>query len=83
MNREAAVLGIPVWSVFTGPTPHVDACLHAEGRLQWIRSESEMAEALGSSLPGRRARRGPFPDGLATILEDVRSRLTRLEEPAR
>jgi predicted glycosyltransferase len=83
MNREAAVLGIPVWSVFTGPTPHVDACLHAEGRLRWIRSEPEMAEALGSPLPGRQSRRGPFPEGLAAILADIRFRLIRHEEPAR
>ena len=48
MNREAAVLGVPVWSVFTGPSPAVDEQLAAEGRLRWIRSEPqlELAKAL-------------------------------------
>src|ERR1041384_531080 len=34
MNREAAVFGVPVWSVFTGPTPHIDERLAAEGGLR-------------------------------------------------
>jgi len=75
MNREAAVLGVPVWSVFTGPTPHVDACLNAEGRLRWIRTDKELAAALAGPLPGRLPGRGPYPDGFASILADIRSRL--------
>ena len=45
MNREAAVLGTPVWSVFNGPTPHIDEQLAREGRLRWIRQEADIATA--------------------------------------
>ena len=34
MNREAAVLGTPVWSMFEGPLGGVDELLVREGRLQ-------------------------------------------------
>src|SRR2546426_893303 len=62
MNREAAVLGIPVWSVFAGPTPAVDEQLAAEGRLRWVLSEEQLDRALESPLPGPMPRRGPFPE---------------------
>jgi uncharacterized protein len=78
MNREAAVLGVPVWSVFTGPTPQVDASLSAEGRLRWLRSDSEVATVVMEALPGHQLPRGPFPGGLAAILADVRSLLLPL-----
>ena len=34
MNREAAVLGTPVWSIFEGPLGGVDELLLREGRMQ-------------------------------------------------
>jgi len=72
MNREGAVLGIPVWSVFTGPRPAVDEQLAAEGRLRWIQSEEQLNLALESPLPRPMRRRGPFPEGLATIMHYVK-----------
>jgi predicted glycosyltransferase len=64
MNREAAVLGTPVWSVFSGATPHIDNCLASEGRLLWIRASDDLMaaeqtlwtrpEARGGGLEGRR-----------------------------
>ncbi len=75
MNREAAVLGVPVWSVFTGPTPHIDRCLADEGRLRWIRSDADLRHALAEPWPARRERRGPYPAGLLAILADVRDQL--------
>jgi hypothetical protein len=36
MNREAAVLGTPVWSIFEGPLGGVDEQLVAEGRLRLL-----------------------------------------------
>lgn len=71
MNREAAVLGVPVWSVFTGPTPAIDEQLAREGRLRWVRSLSELSAALKEGIPSRRAGRGPFPGGLAVIVAEV------------
>jgi hypothetical protein len=36
MNREAAVLGTPVWSIFEGRLGAVDERLAAEGRLRFL-----------------------------------------------
>ena len=35
MNREAALLGIPTFSIFTGRKPYLDEFLHKQGRLQF------------------------------------------------
>lgn len=75
MNREAAVLGVPVWSLFDGPTPHIDEVLSDEGRLRWVRTPQEAAAVLGEALPLRRPGRTPFPDGLRAILLDIQTRL--------
>ena len=50
MNREAAVLGTPVWSMFEGPLGGVDEQLVREGRLL------EDAARSASSPSGRRSR---------------------------
>jgi predicted glycosyltransferase/peptidoglycan/xylan/chitin deacetylase (PgdA/CDA1 family) len=42
MNREAAALGIPVYSIFRGTTGVVDSVLEQEGRLIMIRSADEI-----------------------------------------
>ena len=42
MNREAAVLGTPVWSIFEGPLGGVDELLMREGRLWLLRSPGEL-----------------------------------------
>ena len=75
MNREAAVLGVPVWSVFCGPTPRIDAQLAAEGRLRWVRSERDLVEALAGERPNPRVRRGPFREGFEAIYADVLTQL--------
>ena len=67
MNREAAALGVPAWSVFTGRTPHVDECLAREGRLRWVRTEKRSTRTPGahhdhnSSRGGGRTRRALLP----------------------
>jgi predicted glycosyltransferase len=43
MNREAALLGVPVYSVFTGKVGAIDRKLSAEGRLSLIRSVEDAA----------------------------------------
>ena len=45
MNREAAVLGTPVWSVFEGRPGAVDEQLVREGRLRLLRDPDEIAIA--------------------------------------
>jgi uncharacterized protein len=42
MNREAAVLGTPVWSIFEGPLGGVDEQLVAEGRLRLLADPGEI-----------------------------------------
>jgi uncharacterized protein len=42
MNREAAVLGVPVWSIFEGRMGAVDERLVAERRLRILRDPSEI-----------------------------------------
>ncbi len=46
MNREAAALGVPVYSIFRGPIGAVDRQLEAEGRLVLIRSSEEVHEKI-------------------------------------
>lgn len=42
MNREAAALGVPVYSIFRGKTGAVDLMLEEEGRLNMVRSKEEI-----------------------------------------
>jgi len=42
MNREAAALGVPVYSIFRGKTGNVDRMLAREGRLVLIQSPEEV-----------------------------------------
>ena len=36
MNREAALLGVPTYSIFTGRKPYLDEHLAGQGRLTFI-----------------------------------------------
>jgi uncharacterized protein len=45
MNREAAVLGTPVWSMFEGPLGGVDELLVREGRLGLLQDAEQIAFA--------------------------------------
>jgi predicted glycosyltransferase len=42
MNREAAVLGTPVWSIFEGRPGAVDEQLIAEGRLRMLTDPADL-----------------------------------------
>ena len=46
MNREAAALGVPVYSIFRGPIGAVDKRLAAEGRLHLITSVAEVRQKI-------------------------------------
>ena len=50
MTREAAVLGVPTWSIFAGRPAAVDGWLRDQGRLELVESPEQL-EAL------------PFPNG--------------------
>ena len=60
MNREAAVLGTPVWSVFEGRLGAVDERLVADGRLRFLHDPDELALAKKPEGAWRdRVRRDP------------------------
>jgi uncharacterized protein len=46
MNREAAALGVPVYSIFRGKTGAVDQYLAKEGRLVLIRDSRDLREKI-------------------------------------
>ena len=60
MNREAAVLGTPVWSMFEGPLGGVDERLVQEGRLKLLTDPEAIAfEPKPPDSLGDRVRRDP------------------------
>ncbi|HVV01499.1 MAG TPA: DUF354 domain-containing protein [Verrucomicrobiae bacterium] len=77
MNREAAALGIPVYSVFRGKLGAVDRQLEAEGRLVLVKTVEEVA---GKILLERRARSAASEVGSRPALNDI---IHRLEEVLR
>ena len=44
MNREAALLGVPTFSIFTGRRPYLDTVLQKRGRLKFIESASDVSK---------------------------------------
>lgn len=79
MNREAAALGVPVYSIFRGPMGAVDRMLEKEGRLTMVRSVEEVHSKihLGHRQRGSSAhqQRGPALDRVVEhILEVIRQR---------
>ena len=72
MNREAAALGVPAYTIFAGEPAAIDQYLIDTGRLKAIRTSEDVAEIVprkkdGSSPRGNSAARGRVAD---LILED-------------
>ena len=60
MNREAAVLGTPVWSIFEGRLGAVDEQLAQEGRLRFLRGPGDLVlEPKPAGAYEQRVRRDP------------------------
>lgn len=74
MNREAAALGVPVYSIFRGTIGAVDRQLQAEGRLKMIETREEIHTKI---LLQARKRLDPGDlksgDALGAILKHVQS----------
>lgn len=83
MNREAAALGVPVYSIFRGKTGAVDRRLEQEGRLIMIRSVEEVRTRIDfkwrdkSSPPDNRPRAA-----LQDIVDHIEE-IMRIEYPGR
>jgi len=75
MNREAAALGVPVYSIFRGKTAAVDLRLEQEGRLTLIRSAEEVWTKIHftrrdkSRLPDNKPR--PALDEIVNYIEEI------------
>jgi uncharacterized protein len=60
MNREAAVLGTPVWSIFEGRLGAIDEQLASQGRLRFLRDPAEIEIARKpAGVAAQRTRRNP------------------------
>jgi len=68
MNREAAALGVPVYSIFRGKSGAVDLMLEEQGRLNMIRDKDE----VWSKIPFARRDKSQAPDNTPrAALEDI------------
>ena len=68
MNREAAALGVPVYSIFRGKTGAVDRKLEKEGRLIMLRSEEELRSKIRFI---RRNKHMPAENGGRRALQEI------------
>lgn len=75
MNREAAALGVPVYSIFRGPTGSVDRQLQQEGRLLLIESVAQVKEKIVLKKRDRRVFDGKpaARSSLVSVLEHIDS----------
>jgi predicted glycosyltransferase len=77
MNREAAALGIPVYSIFRGHTGAVDKYLAAHGRMVLLESPADLATKLSVR---RRDRSAQFSADEQVTLDTVTDHIARLAE---
>ncbi|MCP5520992.1 MAG: DUF354 domain-containing protein [Verrucomicrobiales bacterium] len=75
MNREAAALGVPVYSIFQGPTAAVDQRLEREGRLTLIRTTAEVNDRI---VLGRRTRPASFRPEPSPALDQILAHLEHI-----
>ncbi|HRD02754.1 MAG TPA: DUF354 domain-containing protein [Candidatus Saccharicenans sp.] len=68
MNREAAALGVPVFSIFRGKTGKVDKMLESQGRLVLIKNKDEIWNKISFV---RRKKNTCFKKELKPALEDI------------
>jgi len=59
MNREAAALGVPVWSMFEGRLGAVDEWLVREGRLNLLGAPADVVPVRRDRIGARAVRRDP------------------------
>lgn len=76
MNREAALLGVPTYSVFTGRRPAMDEHLAATGRLTFLETERDV-EATPLTRRERPGAYEPGNPGLARQIADLVLDLSR------
>jgi predicted glycosyltransferase len=80
MNREAAALGVPVYSIFRGKTGAVDRRLEQEGRLTLIKSTEEVWTKIQFT---RRDKSSPPSNKPRPALEDIVNYIEEIIETER
>ena len=79
MNREAAAMGVPVYSIFRGKIGAVDRYLAQEGRLVMIETVEDVRTKIKAARRVRATQRGGRNvPALATIVENIVSILDTL-----
>ena len=80
MNREAAALGVPVYSIFRGPLGAVDRALEAQGRLVLLASVNELRSKLSLARRERTVDVDAQPNStLDTILRNIEQVLQMID----
>jgi predicted glycosyltransferase len=83
MNREAAALGLPVYSIFRGPIGEVDRQLQREGRLIMIESVEAIRQRI--ALQQRDRRKPPLDasgsSALTAILDHIEAIMAKELSP--
>jgi predicted glycosyltransferase len=77
MNREAAALGVPVYSIFRGHTGAVDRYLAASGRLMMVQSAEDVEQKVVLERRARSA--GPLGGDQRTLQQIVANVVSILE----
>jgi uncharacterized protein len=80
MNREAAALGVPVYSIFRGKLGAVDRYLAENGRLVLIESVQEIATKIRLTRWKRPARPN---SGSSAVLQSIISSVVSILEKSR
>ena len=78
MNREAAALGVPVYSTFRGPTGAVDRWLASQGRLVLLESAADVRARL---VLAKRDRSRPPPSAGRAALDAIVAHIARVAGP--
>ena len=73
MNREAAALGVPVYSIFRGPIGGVDRYLASAGRLTLIESPEDVRKKISLKHRERTMDGAPRVSVLSRVVEGIAS----------
>jgi hypothetical protein len=81
MNREAAVLGTPVYTVFKGKLGAVDRYLIAQGRMMHLQTPTDLAHVEDAVS---RPRLSPLPGGalVAQVIDQILEGAAKRSKPA-
>ena len=82
MNREAAVMGVPVYTIFAGKLPSVDNCLIQMGRMTEIRDLEDIQRIRFEKKNRKRILKNPSlcEEIVNNILEQPNKRVSQSEE---